>query len=61
MSLTLCPNCRLPVNDSQERCPLCTAPMTSDTHAGRAAVGVPVAAALAVVATVAVLMRRSAA
>lgn len=56
MALTLCPNCRLPVNESAQDCPHCSAAL-------RQAVGarhVPVAAAVALVATLAVLARRRA-
>ena len=56
MSLTLCSNCRLPVNQSAEICHLCAAPvqqLSASRH-------VPFAAALALVATVAVLAKRRA-
>lgn len=55
MALTLCPNCRLPVNDAVTRCPQCAAAMPSSAAVSRR---VPVAAAVALVATVAVLARR---
>jgi len=58
MALTLCSNCRLPVNVEVNRCPLCTAPMAS---AAPAVGPLPVAAAVALVATVALLKRRLAA
>jgi uncharacterized protein (TIGR03382 family) len=56
MALGLCPNCRLPVNGTRGRCPQCGVVTTS------AAVtrGVPVAAAVALFATLAVLARRRA-
>lgn len=54
MALTLCPNCRLPVNASAHECPLCAAPMRAVVADRR----VPVAAAVALVATLAVLARR---
>ena len=54
MALTLCPNCRLPVNEAVSRCPQCAAAMPSAMLARK----VPVAAAVALVATVAVLARR---
>ena len=56
MSLTLCPNCRLPVNTSAQSCPLCTAPMASASVVNRR---VPLAAAVALVATVAVIASRT--
>ena len=56
MAMTLCPNCRLPVNSSAQDCPLCAAPMRAVTVDRR----VPVAAAVALVATLAVLARRMA-
>ena len=56
MSLTLCPNCRLPVNASAQSCPLCTAPMASASVVNRK---VPLAAAVALVATVAVIACRT--
>jgi hypothetical protein len=56
MSLTLCPNCRLPVNASAISCPLCTAPMAATSVVGRR---VPLAAAVALVATVAVIASRA--
>ncbi len=56
MALTLCPNCRLPVNASAQDCPLCAAPMRNAASDRR----VPVAAAVALVATLAVLARRMA-
>jgi predicted amidophosphoribosyltransferase len=56
MALKLCPNCRLPVNTSAEICHLCAAPIAS-TSAVR---HVPIAAAVALFATVAVLARRKA-
>jgi hypothetical protein len=54
MALDLCQNCRLPVNVSKARCPEC------GVVAGSATVTrtVPVAAAVALFATVAVLARR---
>ena len=55
MALTLCPNCRLPVNTSLESCPLCTASLASPSPVRH----VPVAAAaVAIVATAAMLARR---
>jgi len=54
MALTLCPNCRLPVNASAHHCPECTAPMRTPAPDRR----VPVAAAVALAATVAILVRR---
>ncbi|CAN5725432.1 hypothetical protein BH23GEM6_BH23GEM6_22310 [soil metagenome] len=56
MALDLCSNCRLPVNGVRARCPQCGVLPTS------AAVirGVPVAAAVALFATFAVLARRRA-
>ena len=56
MPLILCPNCRLPVNRSSQVCPLCTTTLQSSS-AGR---HVSVAAALALVATVAVWATRRA-
>jgi hypothetical protein len=56
MALTLCPNCRLPVNASSEKCHLCDAPLTTPSAARH----VPVAAAVALVATLAMLARRKA-
>lgn len=48
MALTLCPNCRLPVNASAQRCALCTAELEK-VSANRT---MPVAAAaVAMVAT----------
>ena len=41
MALTLCPNCRLPVNTSLVSCPLCTASLASSSPTRH----VPVAAA----------------
>ena len=55
MALTLCPNCRLPVNTSSDSCPLCAASLSSVSVARHVP---PVAAAVAIVATVAVLARR---
>ena len=57
MSLTLCSTCRLPVNTAVESCPLCTAPMPRAVRADRR---VPLAAAIAMVATVTMLTRRRA-
>lgn len=58
MSLTLCSNCRLPVNTAVSSCPLCTAPIATEPRADRR---VPIAAAVAAVAaTVAVLTLRRA-
>ena len=54
MALTLCQNCRLPVNEASSRCVQCGAAMPSAALSRR----VPVAAAVALVATVAVLARR---
>ena len=54
MALTLCSNCRLPVNTSAQSCPLCTAPLNSPAR------HIPVAAVVALVATFAVLARRMA-
>lgn len=54
MPLALCPNCRLPVNTSAQSCPLCTASLSRRTR------HLPVAAAVALVATLAVLTRRRA-
>jgi predicted amidophosphoribosyltransferase len=54
MALTLCPNCRLPVNRSAQSCPLCTATLSTPATVRH----VPVAAAVALLATVAVLARR---
>jgi len=54
MALTLCPNCRLPVNTTAANCHLCSAPLTPTTSIG----AVPVAAALALVATLAMLAKR---
>ena len=54
MALTLCSNCRLPVQESAHRCPQCSAGMGSAVSRR----GVPVAAAVALVATLAVLARR---
>ena len=56
MSLMLCPNCRLPVNASAVSCPLCTAPMATASVVNRR---VPLAAAVALVATVAVIATRT--
>ena len=56
MALALCPNCRLPVNTSLASCPLCAATL----NAGLPAKRVSVAAAVALVATFAVLARRRA-
>ena len=56
MSLTLCPNCRLPVNATATSCPLCTAPMATASVVNRR---VPLAAAVALVATVAVIASRT--
>jgi predicted amidophosphoribosyltransferase len=56
MSLTLCPNCRLPVNTSAVSCPLCTAPMAAAVVVNHR---VPLAAAVALVATVAVIATRA--
>lgn len=57
MPLTLCSNCRLPVNQSAQHCPLCGA-TRSPSAAQR---GVPIAAAtIAVVATLALVARRMA-
>ena len=55
MALTLCPNCRLPVNTSAQQCPLCTASLTE----ARTTRHVPIAAAaVAVVATTLALVAR---
>lgn len=56
MALTLCSNCRLPVNTSAHRCHLCAAPL----EAGAQTVQASVAAAVALAATVAVLVLRRA-
>jgi hypothetical protein len=56
MALTLCPNCRLPVNTSAQICHLCAVTLPT----GYAVRHVPVAAAVAIFATVAVLARRRA-
>jgi hypothetical protein len=56
MALTLCPNCRLPVHSSSETCHLCMASL-APTSAAR---HVPMAAALAFFATLALLARRRA-
>jgi hypothetical protein len=56
MSLTLCPNCRLAVNASAVTCPLCTAPVATASVVNRR---VPLAAAVALVATVAVIATRT--
>jgi predicted amidophosphoribosyltransferase len=58
MALTLCPNCRLPVNRSSQKCPLCAAPISTSTTAPC----VPIAAAIAAVVatTFAVFARRRA-
>ena len=54
MPLTLCPNCRLPVNASAQQCPLCTASLIEAR-----ARHVPIAAAaIAVVATTVALVAR---
>jgi hypothetical protein len=57
MALTLCPNCRLPVNTSLQRCPLCASPRRSPSATRQ----VSLAAALAVAATaIALVTRRTA-
>jgi predicted amidophosphoribosyltransferase len=56
MALILCPTCRLPVNSSASRCPLCTASLTSIPSVRH----VPMAAAVALAATVAFFARRRA-
>ena len=57
MALTLCPNCRLPVNRSAQRCPLCTKSIPNVATRTR---NVSVAAAAVAVAatTVALVARR---
>lgn len=56
MALTLCPNCRLPIQESAAECPHCGAERPQAIVAQR---GLPLAAAmLAVVATVAIVARR---
>jgi hypothetical protein len=52
MVLTYCSNCRLPVNVDVQVCPFCTARVVSRTR------HLPMAAALALVATLAVVSRR---
>jgi hypothetical protein len=54
MALRLCPTCRLPVNGTRVRCPECASLVTSVAVTR----SVPVAALLAVFATLAVLTRR---
>lgn len=55
MPLTLCPNCRLPVNASAQSCPLCTEALAKSTATNH----VPMAAAaVAVVATTLALVAR---
>lgn len=54
MALVLCQNCRLPVNVSKGRCPECGVVTTSAAVTRT----VPVAAAVALFATFAVLARR---
>ena len=54
MALTLCPNCRLPVNTTVQSCPLCAATIAKSSAVRH----VPVAAAVALLATLAVLARR---
>jgi hypothetical protein len=54
MALGLCSNCRLPVNGTRGRCPQCGVVMASPSVTR----GVPVAAAVAVVATFAMLSKR---
>jgi len=56
MALTLCSNCRLPVHVASTHCHLCTAEQARDSP-GR---HVSIAAAFALVATVAVLRGRRA-
>ncbi len=56
MALTLCLNCRLPINVTADECHLCTAPVGSRPVA--VARGVPVAAAVALVATLVFARRR---
>jgi hypothetical protein len=56
MALTLCPNCRLPVNSSAQRCYLCAVSIATPSAVRH----VPFAAAVAIVATVAVFARRRA-
>jgi predicted amidophosphoribosyltransferase len=54
MALTLCSNCRLPVNSAANRCPLCGAAQLRN-----ATRHLPVATgAIALLATLAVLARR---
>jgi hypothetical protein len=55
MALTLCPNCRLPVNTSLQRCPQCGAARRTASATTRQ---VSLAAALAVVATAIALVTR---
>lgn len=55
MPLTLCPNCRLPVNSTVQSCPLCTASVSPVASTVRQ---VPMAAAVAVVATTLALVAR---
>ncbi len=55
MVLTLCPNCRLPVHTSLQRCPQCGAARRTTSATTRQ---VSVAAAVAVVATAIALVTR---
>ena len=55
MALTLCPNCRLPVNTSVQHCPQCGAMRRRTAQTTRQ---VSVAAAVAVVATAIALVTR---
>ena len=55
MALTLCPNCRLPVNTSAQSCPLCTETLAQTTATRNVSVA---AAAVAVVATTLALVAR---
>jgi hypothetical protein len=56
MALTLCSNCRLPVHVASTPCPLCTAEQARESPNR----SVPLAAAFALIATVAVLRGRRA-
>ena len=58
MALTLCPNCRLPVNRSQSRCPQCGAARRTTVRTAR---DVSLAATVAVLATAVALATRRAA
>lgn len=55
MALTLCPNCRLPVNRSQPRCPQCGATRRTTARTAR---DVSLAATVAVLATAVALVTR---